>query len=1650
MVFYMFLLLVLPVRSSPIPQQQDSVLANKAESTKGPVGAASVQLRDGSSLFFGGRTLSSSNSQELVNVVYHLNSTSLQVSALNVTGTKDTSIPPPSYRHCCATDTTKNDNVMYCFGGISGGNRIWRFDYDSKSWIDPIILPDKLNDENREGHRCSVYQSKFLVWGGTVMKDNQRIIAPSFFTYDLVTKTYTSTPAESSRYLSSSVYNGTSNIVIFGLNASSPNQPVGTVLFLDPSTGDVVSRISPSNTTSVISGSACTFINRTVYCFGGQMFNETTSLYSLTSRIWMMNLNQPNANWELLWEEPKSNLRRRHNLKTSSAALQTATPSSPTASAGSAGTSLPSGSSQSQPSASATRTVSASPSTPSSTNNPDANKNLYPLPRWSATISSINGTYLAIWGGGSPSPNVDDFNGDSDTSYGDANVYFFNIKSRTWDPISTVLGSSPTNGGEKDNNGGGGISLSGNQKSFDFWIIFVVLAALMAVGVVVWAIRWRYGDKNRKRDAVPMDSLQDDTFSADHRDLESGIDPDATLRNVRDRGLPEAEYSAVNDLDNVVPLAVSPPVDSNEGANEVDNENDESERELPEGSWGLLSGTKYSKIAPEKPENERCLLGTNIASGEFEAVDLQSDNRVSGFSGDSILKNIEDDMVRESLDISKEILSLPIESIPVLSSIIPEIPEEKEAKPEIIPIVPIVATKDEAGLLTSESTHSLPLSSEKDASQIIETPPTDVPEIDQPVEVSEVQNLPESDSEEEVESPPSNTAERSVDNVEPIAKPDPDTVEEREFSTEPEAKDSKDALALLAAAAAISTAALVSSKEKKPEPSQEPATKVPLKLDSKMDIETPVVVPIPISKNDDDEKDEFNVPEPTAVFMSKDLPDEDTEIAKDYTPEPLTLSEVPESNVVDIEATADSEANDNLLNEGTFEEPKEVHLETKEVLDDAPALDIAAKEFVSETTAASLVEEKVQEVAIVDEPKLSESEELIIEPVEVADKNLEPSALLEESIAIVDETPVDSRKSRSEKESELPIIPVLLPAISVESKSIKEDSVEQSESLPLAESPADETAVPNPEPVFSPELETEEVVLDESLLPEVENIPASEPVEEAQKELIVENDGGANVESITTDDMIAPEDSINVEPIPNEIDTIVEPSEPVLVPDEEFASAMKLEEDKLPEALLSPTEDESLSLIAIESAESKDIQASEPIDNLSADSERDIPETEETSEQQLDALLDEAIEESPLQVKDVEIPDMNPQDDLTKDAEKLIDALISFPPIDASEGEDSDVGSRNASVIEEDLPKVEETPIEPELVQPDAVLEKVESPKAEILAESQPKEASGFDTTEEDNLHRFPSLDDSASTIYESDTETIRNAMTDTTPTQSRAHSPIRPSISNASSLSSIKHSSSSHTPEPRELSVNWPPNSDYDDSNLSDVGDLNIQWPPLEESESHLRDVSHLSVQWPPSSPSLKSKNKDVSSLQTSWPPAAPIGIDVPDLTAYVPGQSTDYVATRAFFPTRSDEIALDVGDLVAIECRWDDDWARVQNVTRGRKRGVVPMNVLKEIRSGPSRRVQSVKTVYVDPKSPPTSYANLEGVERRSFIAKHTPSSSKIRADFEAKQRLMGSEAGQPEAEVSEEIDSDEEEERRYRREAISRVVRKERVSSLYRAGY
>lgn len=76
-------------------------------------------------------------------------------------------------------------------------------------------------------------------------------------------------------------------------------------------------------------------------------------------------------------------------------------------------------------------------------------------------------------------------------------------------------------------------------------------------------------------------------------------------------------------------------------------------------------------------------------------------------------------------------------------------------------------------------------------------------------------------------------------------------------------------------------------------------------------------------------------------------------------------------------------------------------------------------------------------------------------------------------------------------------------------------------------------------------------------------------------------------------------------------------------------------------------------------------------------------------------------------------------------------------------------------------------------------------------------------------------------------------------------------------------------------------------------------------------------------------------------------------DFDAWAPAAPTSHVVIRTYIPSRRDELKLSIGDLIGIEREFDDGWARVQNITVNRKRGMIPIAVLTPIKSGPTQTV-------------------------------------------------------------------------------------------------
>ncbi|KAJ1540106.1 DNA-directed RNA polymerases I II and III subunit RPABC2, partial [Nowakowskiella sp. JEL0078] len=88
------------------------------------------------------------------------------------------------------------------------------------------------------------------------------------------------------------------------------------------------------------------------------------------------------------------------------------------------------------------------------------------------------------------------------------------------------------------------------------------------------------------------------------------------------------------------------------------------------------------------------------------------------------------------------------------------------------------------------------------------------------------------------------------------------------------------------------------------------------------------------------------------------------------------------------------------------------------------------------------------------------------------------------------------------------------------------------------------------------------------------------------------------------------------------------------------------------------------------------------------------------------------------------------------------------------------------------------------------------------------------------------------------------------------------------------------------------------------------------------------------------------------------PEDIDVPDLSVYVPPAPTSHVVVSSYYPKLPDEMPLVVGDLIGVEREFADGWARGQNITQGRRRGLFPLTSVTVIKSGPTQTVAKVGT--------------------------------------------------------------------------------------------
>ena len=76
-------------------------------------------------------------------------------------------------------------------------------------------------------------------------------------------------------------------------------------------------------------------------------------------------------------------------------------------------------------------------------------------------------------------------------------------------------------------------------------------------------------------------------------------------------------------------------------------------------------------------------------------------------------------------------------------------------------------------------------------------------------------------------------------------------------------------------------------------------------------------------------------------------------------------------------------------------------------------------------------------------------------------------------------------------------------------------------------------------------------------------------------------------------------------------------------------------------------------------------------------------------------------------------------------------------------------------------------------------------------------------------------------------------------------------------------------------------------------------------------------------------------------------------DLDKWAPPAPTSHVVIRKYIPSERDELDVAIGDLIGIEKVYDDGWAKAQNITQNRKRGILPLAIITPLKSGPTQTV-------------------------------------------------------------------------------------------------
>jgi Variant SH3 domain len=106
-----------------------------------------------------------------------------------------------------------------------------------------------------------------------------------------------------------------------------------------------------------------------------------------------------------------------------------------------------------------------------------------------------------------------------------------------------------------------------------------------------------------------------------------------------------------------------------------------------------------------------------------------------------------------------------------------------------------------------------------------------------------------------------------------------------------------------------------------------------------------------------------------------------------------------------------------------------------------------------------------------------------------------------------------------------------------------------------------------------------------------------------------------------------------------------------------------------------------------------------------------------------------------------------------------------------------------------------------------------------------------------------------------------------------------------------------------------------------------------------------------------------DISKLidNVQEPSAGDAYIPAADIDLYAPPAPTSHVAIENYKACEEDEMNFQNGDLIGIEKDFGDGWALGQNISKNRKRGVFPLNLVTAIVTGPTQNVSRKKTSFL-----------------------------------------------------------------------------------------